>query len=94
MRRSARREALPRALEVGVYAGIGADAAEWLHEEDVAARVGTLADVERGRVLVPSELDAEPTAREARLALELQSARRGGRPPLACLGSRRRVSGR
>lgn len=36
-----------RALEIGVYA----EAAEWLREEDAAARAATLAEVELGRTL-------------------------------------------
>ena len=53
-----------RALEVGVYV----EAAEWLRSEDDAARAATLAEVlELGHVLAPpSEVDAEPTPREAR----------------------------
>lgn len=57
-----------RALEIGVYA----EAAEWLRSEDEAARAATLAEVvELGHVLAPpAEVDAEPTPREARAALE------------------------
>jgi len=57
-----------RALEIGVYA----EAAEWLREKDAAARAATLAEVvELGHALAPpAEVDAEPTPREARAALE------------------------
>ena len=56
-----------RALEIGVYV----EAAEWLREEDAAARAATLAEVELGHALAPpAEVDAEPTPREARAVVE------------------------
>lgn len=56
-------------LQAGVYAGVCWEAVKWLHAEDMAAQMATLAEVvERGRTLAsPPEIDeAEPPVRVAR----------------------------